>query len=60
MEQLKINIKENKNIIDIIRQLIDYLKTYNAIFIPFLGPTNAGKTTIIKSIWLIIYSYYYS
>jgi hypothetical protein len=50
LEQLKINIKENKNIIDIIRQLIDYLKTYNVIFIPFLGPTNAGKTTIINGI----------
>ena len=50
LEQLRINIKENKNIIDIIRQLIDYLKTYNVIFIPFLGPTNAGKTTIINGI----------
>ena len=50
LEQLKINIKENKNVIDIIRKLIDYLKTYNVIFIPFLGPTNAGKTTIINGI----------
>jgi hypothetical protein len=48
--KLKINIPKNKDIIGIIRELIDYLKTYNVIFIPFLGPTNAGKTTIINGI----------
>ena len=50
LEKLKINIQKNKNVIDIIRKLIDYLNTFNIIFIPFLGPTNAGKTTIINGI----------
>ena len=48
--KLKINIPKNKDIISIIRELIDYLKTYNAIFIPFLGPINSGKSTIINGI----------
>jgi hypothetical protein len=48
--KLKINIPKNKDIIGIIRELIDYLKTYNAIFIPFLGPINSGKSTIINGI----------
>ena len=50
LEQLKFNIQENKNAIDIIRNIIDYLNTFNVIYIPFLGPTNAGKTTIINGI----------
>ena len=48
--KLKINIPKNKDIIGIIRELIDYLNTYNVIFIPFLGPINSGKSTIINGI----------
>ena len=50
MKQLKIDSQNNKDIIGVIRELIDYLNTYNAIFIPFLGPINSGKTAIINGI----------
>ncbi len=61
IEKLEILCKEFKNIKTInnemintltgeINKIIDYLSTYNAIFIPFLGPSNAGKTTIMNSI----------
>ena len=29
---------------------IEYLKSYDSIYIPFLGPSNAGKTTLINGI----------
>ena len=30
--------------------MIKFLKTYDYVFIPFLGTSNAGKTTIINGI----------
>ena len=33
-----------------VKKLIEYLKIYDVIFIPFLGASNAGKTTIINGI----------
>ena len=41
---------EINNIINEIYQTIEFLKIYDVIFIPFLGPSNAGKTTIINGI----------
>jgi len=35
---------------DEILKVIEYLKTYDVIFIPFLGGSNAGKTTLINGI----------
>mgnify|MGYP002623697429 CR=1 FL=1 len=46
----KINNENYKFIKDEILKLIEYLKTYDVIFIPFLGGSNAGKTTIINGI----------
>ena len=42
--------EEISNIINEIYQTIEFLKIYDVIFIPFLGPSNAGKTTIINGI----------
>ena len=39
-----------KNLTDEIAKFIHFLKIYNVIFIPFLGPSNAGKSTIINGI----------
>ena len=52
MKNLKIvlNYEEISNIINEIYQTIDFLKIYDVIFIPFLVPSNAGKTTIINGI----------
>ena len=33
-----------------IQKLIEYLNIYDVIFIPFFGPSNAGKSTIINGI----------
>ena len=41
---------EINNIVNEIYQTIEFLKIYDVIFIPFLGPSNAGKTTIINGI----------
>ena len=38
------------NIINEIYKTVEFLRIYNVIFIPFLGPSNAGKTTIINGI----------
>ena len=35
---------------DEIAKFIHFLKIYNVIFIPFLGPSNAWKSTIINGI----------
>ena len=37
-------------LIDELTKLIHFLKIYNVIFIPFLGVSNSGKTTIINGI----------
>jgi len=42
--------EEISNIINEIYQTIEFLQIYDVIFIPFLGPSNAGKTTIINGI----------
>ena len=42
--------EEISNIINEIYQTIEFLKIYDVLFIPFLGPSNAGKTTIINGI----------
>ena len=39
-----------KNLIELILNFIKFLKIYRFIFIPFLGPSNAGKSTIINGI----------
>ena len=39
-----------KNLLNEIAEFIEYLKIYNVIFIPFLGPSNAGKSTIINGL----------
>ena len=41
---------EINKICDEITKTIDYLDIYDVIFISFLGPSNAGKTTIINDI----------
>ena len=46
----KFYIKEVDNIINLITKTIIDLKTYDVILIPFIGPTNSGKTTIINGI----------
>ena len=52
-EKIKNNKTGNdkfKNLTDEIARFIHFLKIYNVIFIPFLGPSNAGKSTIINGI----------
>ena len=44
----KFHIKEIEDVINEIKKVIEYLKTYDVIFIPFIGSSNAGKTTIIN------------
>ena len=46
----KIDINEINELIEELLKTIGYLKTYDSIYIPFLGPSNAGKTTLIKGI----------
>ena len=49
-EKSKFHIKEIENIINEIKKVIEYLKIYDFILIPFMGSSNAGKTTIINGI----------
>ena len=46
----KFYIKEIENIINEIKKITEDLKTYDVILIPFIGSSNAGKTTIINGI----------
>ena len=46
----KIDISKIKSLIEEIIDTSEFLKQSNYIFIPFLGPSNAGKTTIINGI----------
>ena len=50
IEKSKFIGTEIKNIVKELYLTIDYLKIYDVIFIPFLGPSNAGKSTIINNI----------
>ena len=43
-------IGEIKNIMEELFSTINFLKIYDVIFIPFLGPSNSGKSTIINNI----------
>ena len=46
----KLDINIIKDLINEISLTIQYLKHYEFIYIPFLGPSNAGKTTLINGI----------
>ena len=46
----KLEDEKIKNLLNEIADLIKFLRIYNVIFIPFLGPSNAGKSTIINGI----------
>ena len=46
----KMEDEKIKNLINEIIEFIEFLKIYNVIFIPFLGPSNAGKSTIINGL----------
>ena len=50
MEQSQFNGNEIKQMIKNMYSTIQYLEIYDVIFIPFLGPSNAGKSTIINDI----------
>ena len=50
MEQSQFNGNEIKQVIKNMYSTIEYLEIYDVIFIPFLGPSNAGKSTIINDI----------
>ena len=60
IDQLKVFCQEIKNsktqnekfenITNELIRIIEFLKIYDVIFIPFLGPSNAGKSTIINGI----------
>ncbi len=52
-DEFKNSNTDNKQIQNLsfeVKKLIEYLKIYDVIFIPFLGASNAGKTTIINGI----------
>ena len=46
----KIDINEINDLVKELSKKNRYLKTYDALYIPFLGPSNAGKTTLINGI----------
>ena len=48
LDQSKFEVTKFKSLINEIKQTIEFLKIYDAILIPFLGASNAGKTTIIN------------
>ena len=50
LEKLKLNYEGKRNLIEEIRKLIYFLKIYNVILIPLIGPISAGKTTLINGI----------
>ena len=50
IENSKFSGPEIKNIMNELYLTIYYLKIYNVIFIPFIGPSNGGKSTIINNI----------
>ena len=48
LKKAKIEVEKIKSLIYEIRQTNEFLKIYDTILIPFLGASNAGKTTIIN------------
>ena len=50
MKKSQIDIKQINNIIGVINDTIEFLKISDIIFIPFLGNSNVGKTTILNGI----------
>ena len=50
IKDFKIDNTKIKDLVNEIQKTIEYLKTYNVIFIPFLGALKSGKTTIINGI----------
>jgi len=48
LKESKIEVEKIKSLIYEIRQTIQFLRIYDTILIPFLGASNAGKTTIIN------------
>ena len=50
IKNFKIENEKYQYLTNEIIKTIEYLKTYDVIFIPFLGGSNAGKTTIINGI----------
>ena len=49
-EKSKINIEKINSLINEIKKTSYFLKYYNSIYIPFIGASNTGKSTIINSI----------
>ena len=49
-KESKIDINEINDLISELLKTIGYLKTYDSVYIPVLGPSNAGKTTLINGI----------
>ena len=50
MEKSKIIVNQINNIIEVINDTIEFLTISDNIFIPFLGESNSGKSTIINGI----------
>ena len=50
LKKSKIDVKNIKSLIDEINDTREFVKKSNYIFVSFLGPSNAGKTTIINGI----------
>ena len=50
IKKFKIEKENCKYLTDEILKIIEYLEAYYFIFIPFLGGSNSGKTTIINGI----------
>jgi hypothetical protein len=50
IQETKLDRNQIKNVMNEIEKIMIYLENYDNIFIPFLGPSNAGKTTIINGI----------
>ena len=50
LSQSKIDVINITHLINNITKTINFLNIYDSIYIPFLGASNAGKTTIINGI----------
>ena len=50
MKKSKIDVNQINSIIEVINDTVDFLTVSDIFFIPFLGNSNAGKTTILNGI----------